>query len=53
VARKSVDANGVKNLRNLWSIVFLVLLRAFTKKKFDVPNDPEEIIIGFFREKAG
>jgi len=49
-ARKSVDATVLKTLRNLWPL-FLVLLRRFTEK-FDVPNDPEEIIIDF-REKQG
>jgi SulP family sulfate permease len=44
-ARKSVDANGVKTYE-IYGPLFFGSTTAFTEK-FDVPNDPEEVIIDF------
>ncbi len=44
-ARKSVDANGVK-IYEIYGPLFFGSTTAFTEK-FDIPNDPEEIVIDF------
>jgi SulP family sulfate permease len=44
-ARKSVDANGIKTYE-IYGPLFFGSTTAFTEK-FDVPNDPEEVIIDF------
>ena len=44
-ARKSVDTNGVKTYE-IYGPLFFGSTTAFTEK-FDVPNDPEEVIIDF------
>lgn len=49
-ARKSVDADGVKHYE-IYGPLFFGSVAAFNDK-FDIPNDPDEVIIDFYESRV-